>query len=422
MNTMKWYDWMQYGALLLLTAVMTFTWRYAMWAASLLVLVTLVKMVAQRKVGNSTLTPPLRWILYAPIIYWAVLALSLLWTSDMAAGWDVLRLKAMLLIFPLCFLLSDTSYLSRKHLRGIGYTFLISLCIAFAYLIIKAAVSETDSFTAFTNAYFDGQRDYGVYHHAYIALYAVAAIIFVYHELVAHWKELRVWNRILLIASVVVMFGYVVVVNSRAGMLAMALVFLCCLLHQMFCLRRWWQAPLVALMLAAAGMGVIKLVPGYQDRISSTLQKVQEEGKDGDARLSINHASLHAYLKSPLVGYGVGDYRAKQVEQYDDEGYDYGVKAKFNAHNQYMESLLAAGIPGLLALFFVLLSPIWALWRRRSQYWFPLSLLIAVVMLNFLFESMLERQMGVLFIGLVIPLMALIMSMEENKFARMAKS
>ncbi|MBR6292232.1 MAG: hypothetical protein IKR33_05475, partial [Bacteroidales bacterium] len=97
MNTMKWYDWMQYGALLLLTAVMTFTWRYAMWAASLLVLVTLVKMVAQRKVGNSTLTPPLRWILYAPIIYWAVLALSLLWTSDTAAGWDVLRLKAMLL-------------------------------------------------------------------------------------------------------------------------------------------------------------------------------------------------------------------------------------------------------------------------------------------------------------------------------------
>ena len=51
-----------------------------------------------------------------------------------------------------------------------------------------------------------------------------------------------------------------------------------------------------------------------------------------------------------------------------------------------------------------------------------LAVLTGIVMFNLLFESMLERQMGLLAIGPLLAVMVLIMSVEENKFARLEKS
>ena len=117
---MKWYDKLQYGAMLLMAAAMPIGWRYGLWTAAFLGLVTVVKMVAQRRLGNPALTKPLRWAMAGAVVYWLVLTLCLLWTNDMAEGAEVLYLKAVLLIFPVSFLLSDTSYLTRSHLRGVG--------------------------------------------------------------------------------------------------------------------------------------------------------------------------------------------------------------------------------------------------------------------------------------------------------------
>ena len=96
--------------------------------------------------------------------------------------------------------------------------------------------------------------------------------------------------------------------------------------------------------------------------------------------------------------------------------------AGFNAHNQYMESLLAAGVAGLLALLLFLLMPLAIALRTRSQRCFVVALFSAIVMFNLLFESMLERQMGLLFVGWLFSVMVLILSVEENKFARSSKS
>jgi O-antigen ligase len=160
-----------------------------------------------------------------------------------------------------------------------------------------------------------------------------------------------------------------------------------------------------------------QFVPGYSDRIASTLENVED-----DARTSINRCNWHAYCKSPVLGYGVGDYHAKQVEQYAEDGYDYGASASFNAHNQYLESLLAAGIPGLLALLLFFLLPVYMALRIQSSHRFVITLFMAVVLFNLLFESMLERQMGLLFVGSMYPVMVLIMSLKENKFVQSVKS
>lgn len=416
MKQTVWYDKLQYGTLLLLVAVMPVGWRYALWVALLLALVSLVKLVSRRKVGNPALPSALRWILYAPVVYWLVLVASLLWTTDLAVGWEIIRLKAVLLIFPLCFLLTDTSYLSLRHLRVIAYTFMAANCAAFLYFLVRTGIDVTQGgdFKSFYNTFNSNWKTSGgIYHHAYVALYALTAIVFVYHELFSRWTELKGWHRGLLFVAAVFLLGYIIVVNSRAGILATVLVSVCCLLHQMVRYHRWWQTIVVALVMVAGSMGVIQIVPGHQNRIASTVQKIKEKGDEGDVRIVINQASAHAYERSPWVGYGVGDYLPVFYDQcrydYTAEGY-----ANRNAHNQYMESLLAAGIPGLLALLWFLLAPFSKVCRSCNS--FPIVVSIVVVLFNLLFESMLERQMGLLFTGSLYAYIVLVLSEEENKF------
>ena len=419
-NSIRWYDNMQYAAMWLAVCSIPLNWRLALWMSLLLLVATVVKMVAGRHVGNPSLSRPLRWALCTPMVYWGVLALSLLWSTDAATGLAALRLKAVMLVWPLCLLLSDTSYLTSRHLRGLGYALLLGLGAAFAYFAAKAGGAMLDgmSLSEFQNAFFGMERrDAGrVYHHAYIALYAVVALVFVYHDLATRWNTMRPWLRWLLILAVPILICYVVVVNSRAGMLAMGLAGLACVVHLAVTHRSWKLGLGIGLLLVVGVVAATRLVPSYSNRIASTLENVES-----DARTDINRSNWHAYCQSPLLGYGVGDYRARQVEQYGADDFDYGANASYNAHNQYMESLMAAGIPGILALLMLLLAPVVVAWRQRSAHRFLVVMITVIVMFNLLFESMLERQMGLLFVAALVGVMTLILSVEKNKFAQSEK-
>lgn len=417
MKTLRWYDWLQYVALLSVAVTVPVGWHFGLWTSVALGGATIIKMVMQRRVGNPALSWPLRWTMAGALFYYLVLAISLLWSRDIATGVEVLNLKAVLLIFPCCFLLSDTSCFTPRHLRGIGYALLVGVVGAFLYFLVNAGIEmhKGVEFVAFKNGFFVPERRL-VYHHAYIALYAVVAMAFGYHELWTHWKEMKWWLRGLLILAIVLLIAYTVLVNSRAGMLAMGLTAVACVVHFTLIRRDWKLGLLIAVLVAGGIVAAMKLMPGYVDRLTSTVENVED-----DARTSINRSNFHALMQSPLVGYGVGDYHAVQVEQYGKEEFSAGTSAEYNAHNQYLESLLAAGIPALLSLLFFLLAPVFLAWRRKSRYLFLLALCAGIVLFNLLFESMLERQMGLLFIGPLFAVMVLILSVEENKFARLEK-
>ena len=66
---------------------------------------------------------------------------------------------------------------------------------------------------------------------------------------------------------------------------------------------------------------------------------------------------------------------------------------KLNAHSQFLQTGIALGIPGLSALVAMLLVP---LSLRRNRFILFISLTV-IMTLNFLVESMLEVQAGVIF-------------------------
>lgn len=405
---------LQYLAMLLMSAVMPFGWLPGLWVAYVLAGASIVKAFVERRLYNPTLNRPMRVALYCMIGYWLVHFLGLALSEDVVEAWDIVGLKASLLIAPLCLLLTDTSYLSSRHVRGLGYALVLGVCSRFLYRSACMAVAMHNGST-FAQVTSDWMFD--PIHHAYSALYIVTAMLYVYYELSEHWHELKGWVRGLLIAAVFICEIYIFIVNSRTGMICMWMLAVACMLHLAWHHRRWKMALLVMIVLVANSFVIKKVLSGHHDRVAETVAVVQKEGQT-DSRVTINIAALNTLKVSPGVGLGLGDYRKSLTESLNDCGY---YRSFSNAHNQYMETALGTGLVGLLFLLAFLAMPLLIAWRWRLKNWFYIMMLTGIVTVNLLFESMLERQMGLLFIAWIYAFMVLIISFEKNKFVRSDK-
>lgn len=406
----KWYDNLQYFVIILTTIAIPINWHLGLIMMEALAVVTLIKIVVQGKLGNPSLNNALRLVLCGPIIYWIVLAVSLLWSDNVSEGLIILGRKAVLLILPLCFLLSDTSYLKPIHLRGVGYMLILTTCCTFFYFVVSAGIgmAKGNSFVSLVEEYYSRENN-GFRHHSYIAMYAAVAMLFIYHLLVEYWREIKGWKRFLLIMALLVLLCYIVLVNSRAGILVMGIVAVLCITHLIIKRKRLKFGLVITTLFLMAFWGATQLLSSYINRFSETMDHFEE-----DPRVKIYTNNWDTYSVSPLIGYGIGDYRTVQIEKYKENGFWGGVSFGLNAHNQYLECLLAVGIWGLLALLFFVLSPmIIAFTQKRNR--FLITSLVSIVAINLLFESMLERMMGLLFIGGLYAVMVLMMCVEEKQ-------
>ena len=72
------------------------------------------------------------------------------------------------------------------------------------------------------------------------------------------------------------------------------------------------------------------------------------------------------------------------------------MEKEYNTHNQYEDTLVAVGWVGLLFMLLYGVLPVAAMWRRRK--WDVLwGCLLFIVAFNALFESVFEKQNGILF-------------------------
>ena len=369
---MKWYDWLQYGAMLVMSAAVPVSMNIGLWAAALLALASLVKLAATRRLGNPALGRGGTVAMWTPVLYWVVILVSALLASDRATGMGLVGLKATLLIFPLSMLVTDTSYLKGLHLRLLFYALWASCLGVFLYFCGNAVVRLVGGSTlaSVVNYTFDPR------HHAYTAMYAVSALVFAFLELRNHWQGLRPWLRWLLLVSLPLLMLYIVIVNSRAGMLILWAVIGLAFVASIR--RSWWKALLFTTLAVAWVLGAQTVLPSHQDRVKATISAVvdaaDDDAADGDARISITKSALHRVMENPLTGYGTGNYR-----------------------------------PLVFAL------------RRARNAVLPVLFATGIVAGNLLVESMLERQMGLLFIGWFMVVMVLVVSKEQNKFGQDAK-
>lgn len=108
--------------------------------------------------------------------------------------------------------------------------------------------------------------------------------------------------------------------------------------------------------------------------------------------------SYRAISEHPL-GVGVGDKWDELEFYYRGKGFTFYVYKKLNVHNQFLESGIAIGIPGVLLLLVAFMQALIISWRKNQVIYF---LIFLCLLTSNLFESMLERSVGVITLAMMI--------------------
>jgi len=113
-------------------------------------------------------------------------------------------------------------------------------------------------------------------------------------------------------------------------------------------------------------------------------------------RLFFWDCALKIYKDHPILGVGVGDTQHELDLCYlaNEETVDDDFLRTYNAHNQFLQTLLDSGLAGFLALLFLVFSLIRQSVKSREIIPFLITLLI---ILFFLLESVLARDKGIVF-------------------------
>lgn len=166
------------------------------------------------------------------------------------------------------------------------------------------------------------------------------------------------------------------------------------------------------------------LMPGLRNDVRytySTVQKYMQDpkgflsGKTGyktgnEVRLVMWTVTSEEIAKHPL-GVGTGNvdahlsHRLKEYGQLDLAKQDEHGAIQYNPHNQFLQTGLEIGLSGLIVLL-LFIGQTWRIARSYKNY--LLMAVVASLVVNSLFESMLQRQSGIVFYAFWMCLLTLI--------------
>lgn len=256
-----------------------------------------------------------------------------------------------------------------------------------------------------------------IHHPSYTSVYYTAALFLVWYACIRRKIRMPLWLAVLLSVLYILAIGMCM---SLAGMLFLLLagaVLVIVLVHRKWGKRAAWGLVIV---LPVGLAGAIRFVPQLHGEWSGAKTVVQEYWNDPQAfirnkqypmsgsevRLVMWTASMNAFSDYPM-GVGTGNVDEVLTDYLNGMGQKELAKMQYNPHNQYLQTGLEIGWLGLL----LLLAPFLIGWRiaLRNSDWL-LLLLVTSALFNMLFESMMQRQSGIVFYTFGICLLAMLSS------------
>ncbi len=335
-----------------------------------------------------------------PVLYLLYLA-GMLWTANTAAGWFDLQVKAGLLGIPVMLMAMRPG---KKLLQRAELTFVAGVLLStFITVALKLVAGHgTGRFY-----YISLGKPMGL-HPTYYGMMTGLAVLFLAFRLYRARHEWPDWKKRLSLAALAWLVVFFFLLASRGCLVAGLVIGSIAWARFTFIgnLKKGLGMIAAAILLMA---GLYFLFPYPFQRMANATRWVQpEQRKDyknsATVRLAIWEAAVQATADNLPFGAGTGDAKDILGEKFRQEGKEVLFEKKLNAHNQFLQTTIAIGLPGLLVLLLALGWPAWLAWKKRQWLFFYWLMLIGI---NMLFESTLEVQAGVLFISYFYPFFSL---------------
>ena len=295
------------------------------------------------------------------------------------------------ILLPLIFRPSDSS-LVRKALLVFSLSVVLLGVYGCLSLIFSGIPFEAEAYR--NGAYLLRERfsEFTGLHPTYYSLFAVSAFCFLLCRLPSSPRPIRTF---FVIAALLLLPG-ILVLAARIAIPALFFAGIMLVWN-----GRGSRTKKLGTILAT-GFGLVAMtfvVPSLNARMSEIESLRTVQSNDGNTlaqRIAIFNCSAELIAKHPLTGAGSADAIRSLCDCYENMGWEAGKQGQYNPHNQFLSFAAAYGIPLTLVFVFCLLLILRRSWVIPEGRYFAM-----LVLLFFLTESILERQMGVYYFGML---------------------
>ncbi|HBN06321.1 MAG TPA: hypothetical protein DD434_11130 [Bacteroidales bacterium] len=226
--------------------------------------------------------------------------------------------------------------------------------------------------------------------YGYFAVFALLSIFFLYAK--AKSKKIKILLIAILFFTVYTGYSLLIYAASRAGFIMFTVSFLTGLL---FIFKINWKKIMI-------GSLFILFVLNFNDNVNISIDQTIEKFNSSllsqrfsrdfneDSRFNLIVETLEYFKKSPLLGYGLGQFRTTGLQTM--------------SHTSYTEALFEGGIVGLLLFLLILFEPLKLFSRNRIKripnsniIWFTFITFVIYLTYNFFYVFYINAQMFLFF-------------------------
>ncbi len=346
----------------------------------ILLATSLINGIMSRKKGNYQLL-----ILAIPLL---VYIFGLINTENIHYGIKFITRNLSLIAFPVIFFTnSNNKFIQPKKILK---ALLITLFLVDIYLIYLFVYyfNIGEKFSIITTNF--------IYHSTYLGLYNIVAAWISFYII---YKNRKIPKN--LIPFFFFLFA-AVLTSSRIIFIATVCSVIIFILGLPKISRiKYLLIPVIILL---TGTIIIK-TPSLNEKFSqiTSIKKLRFD-KDNYQSISSRFGKIEAALKlikkNPLFGVGTGDLKDKLAQEYKKMHFVMGYKHRYNAHNQYLDSLARNGIIGAIPVFFsLLIYPLFLAIKKKNKLLMSLIILVIFVSLT---ESVFDLQKGITFYAFLV--------------------
>jgi len=376
----------------------------------LFALVVFYGIIKKELVFTFHLLPALLVLLYILYIVYMIP------TNHLPIAMDFLEYKLSLLVFPFLFSFQPKFRLDWKY---VFYSFLIAVTVLVVFDLIQAGLNYSNS--GILNSFYSSALS-PAHHPTYLTAFLSLAIFLVLQlSLTSAFAKLK-WVLYGIIGLFVLMH---IPLSSLSGMLFLCLFFGIAFLIYYLKKRRWGLIIFIFCAGAIMGYTILRVQPSLKENINNTFALVNLYAaspqkfiqsrpfpmEGNEARLVVWTVAFDIFIDHPM-GVGLGNLEEMMHQRLVHLGLNQQADLNYNPHNQYLQIAAEIGIIGFLLFLGILLYGI--VWAISSKNWL-LLLVILNLAINCLFESMLQRQSGIVFYCFWICLLSSRMYNKETK-------
>lgn len=318
--------------------------------------------------------------------------LGLFYTSNLKSGSFDIQVKLSLCIFPVLF---ASRPLEKNQLKPL-FLALLTGGITSSFILLTRAI-VTYLHTGENNFFYESFSAILI-HPSYLAMYLNLVIAWIIIQLYYYENVFGRFSKIISIALILYFSFILVLLSSKLGLLTLALIYLISFIYYS---RRNHVIGIAGLLLITAiGLGIIKFVPEIKDRVktaAAALTTSQTNSTDAEStavRLLIWKAANQVITDHLLIGTGTGDSKDELIKEYERRGMTGAIQNRLNAHNEFYQVFVSIGLIGFIIFCMQLFWPFSVSVKNKTSVY---TSFLLIVVLNFLTESMLESEAGVLF-------------------------